>query len=306
MRQTFYEFCMLHERTNLLKEWDESRNFPLTPDTVSYGSKKKVWWTCENGHSWQTTVHVRSEGSGCPYCTGRKVLPGFNDLGTLYPDVAAQWDREKNGSLSPRDVSTGSKIRIWWRCPEGHSWQSPVASRTAWGHGCPVCAGKTIVTGENDLAHLQPEIAAQWDKRKNGCLKPSDVAVSSNRPAWWRCELGHSYRATVSSRTQRKTGCPYCAGRKVLKGFNDLKTLCPGVAAQWHPSLNGALTPEMVTPGSNKKVWWQCSMGHVWKSVIYPRTGAQQCGCPVCAGKVSTTHARRYAQLDEIRTFTEL
>lgn len=136
MRQTFYEFCMLHERTNLLKEWDESRNFPLTPDTVSYGSKKKVWWMCENG------------------------------------------------PLSPRDVSTGSKIRIWWRCPEGHSWQSPVASRTAWGHGCPVCAGKTIVTGENDLAHLQPEIAAQWDKRKNGCLKPSDVAVSSNRPAW--------------------------------------------------------------------------------------------------------------------------
>ena len=238
---------MLHERTNLLKEWDESRNFPLTPDTVSYGSKKKVWWTCENGHSWQTTVHVRSEGSGCPYCTGRKVLPGFNDLGTLYPDVAAQWDREKNGSLSPRDVSTGSKIRIWWRCPEGHSWQSPVASRTAWGHGCPVCAGKTIVTGENDLAHLQPEIAAQWDKRKNGRLRPSEVAVSSNRPAWWRCELGHSYRATVSSRTQRKTGCPYCAGRKVLKGFNDLKTLCPDIASQWHPSLNGALTPEMVT-----------------------------------------------------------
>lgn len=226
---------MLHERTNLLKEWDESRNFPLTPDTVSYGSKKKVWWTCENGHSWQTTVHVRSEGSGCPYCAGRKVLPGFNDLETLYP-----------------------------------------------------------------------EIAAQWDKRKNGCLKPSDVAVSSNRPAWWRCELGHSYRATVSSRTQRKTGCPYCAGRKVLKGFNDLKTLCPDIASQWHPSLNGALTPEMVTPGSNKKVWWQCSMGHVWKSVIYPRNGAQQCGCPVCAGKVSTTHARRYAQLDEIRTFTEL
>ena len=61
MRQTFYEFCMLHERTNLLKQWDESRNFPLTPDTVSYGSKKKVRWTCENGHSWQTTVHVRSE-----------------------------------------------------------------------------------------------------------------------------------------------------------------------------------------------------------------------------------------------------
>lgn len=117
MRQTFYEFCMLHERTNLLKEWDESRNFPLTPDAVSYGSKKKVRWTCENGHSWQTTVHVRSEGSGCPYCTGRKVLPGFNDLETLYPDVAAQWDREKNGrfrrATSPqaRRSASGGAVR---------------------------------------------------------------------------------------------------------------------------------------------------------------------------------------------------
>ena len=152
---------MLHERTNLLKGWDESRNFPLTPDTVSYGSKKKVWWTCENGHSWQTTVHVRSEGSGCPYCAGRKVLPGFNDLETLYPDVAAQWDREKNGPLSPRDVSTGSKIRIWWRCPEGHSWQSPVASRTAWGHGCPYCAGRKVLKGFTDLKTLCPGVAAQ-------------------------------------------------------------------------------------------------------------------------------------------------
>ena len=107
MRQTFYEFCMLHERTSLLKEWDESRNFPLTPDTVSYGSKKKVRWTCENGHSWQTTVHVRSEGSGCPYCTGRKVLPGFNDLETLYPDVAAQWHPSLNGALTPEMVTRG-------------------------------------------------------------------------------------------------------------------------------------------------------------------------------------------------------
>lgn len=194
--------------------------------------QEKVWWTCENGHSWQTTVHVRSEGSGCPYCAGRKVLPGFNDLETLYPDVAAQWDREKTArfrrATSPRarrSASGGAVRRALVAVARRRS-------RTAWGHGCPVCAGKTIVTGEKGLAHLQPEIAAQWDKRKNGCLKPSDVAVSSNRPAWWRCELGHSYRATVSSRTQRKTGCPYCAGRKVLKGFNDLKTLCPGVAAQ--------------------------------------------------------------------------
>ena len=110
---------MPHERTNLLKEWDKSRNFPLTPDTVSYGNKKKVWWTCENGHPWQTTVHVRSEGSGCPYCTGRKVLPGFNDLETLYPDVAAQWDPSLNGALPPEMVTPGSNKKAWWQCSMG-------------------------------------------------------------------------------------------------------------------------------------------------------------------------------------------
>ena len=145
MRQTFYEFCMLHERTNLLKEWDESRNFPLTPDTVSYGSKKKVWWTCENGHSWQTTVHVRSEGSGCPYCTGRKVLPGFNDLAAIEPVVASQWHPTRNGSLTPQQVTPGSSRRVWWLCENGHAWRAVVSSRTGKQRcGCPICAGRPL------------------------------------------------------------------------------------------------------------------------------------------------------------------
>ena len=81
-------------------------------------------------------------------------------------------------------------------------------------------------------------------------------------------------------------GCPYCAGKRVLAGFNDLATLCPEIAAQWDPSLNGALTPEMVMPGSHQKVWWRCPEGHVWKAAVFSRTGKQKCGCPVCAGNV--------------------
>ncbi|WP_417421684.1 zinc-ribbon domain-containing protein [Hominenteromicrobium sp.] len=71
----------------------------------------------------------------------------------------------------------------------------------------------------------------------------------------------------------------------MLPGFNDLATAAPLVAKQWHESLNGALTPEMVTAGSPKKAWWQCSYGHAWKANIYSRAGVQQCGCPVCARK---------------------
>ena len=95
----------------------------------------------------------------------------------------------------------------------------------------------------------------------------------------------------------RNSGCPYCAGKKVLAGFNDLATTEPEIAAQWHPALNGALTPRMVTAGSHKKVWWLCAEGHVWKAAIYSRTGKQRRGCPVCSGVVNGKRRERYEKM---------
>mgnify|MGYP002560870225 CR=1 FL=1 len=131
-------------------------------------------------------------------------------------------------------------------------------------------------------------LTAEWDIEKNAPLTPQDVAPGSHKIVWWRCQNGHSYRSAVKTRVQGR-GCPYCANRKVLPGFNDLATVQPLVAKEWHESLNGALTPEMVTAGSHKKAWWICSYGHVWKAAIYSRAGVQQCGCPVCAGKTKRT-----------------
>lgn len=340
---------------DLLSQWDTARNAPLTPDDVTFGSHKKVWWTCPNGHSWQAMVYTRSEGAGCPYCTGRKVTPKQGGLVKQFPLLTAEWDVEKNAPLTPQDVTTGShkliwwrcpkghsyrsavktraqgsgcpycagknvlpeetslaveypsianewdaaknvpllptqvisgtRRKVWWRCPKGHSWRAAVYSRTTLGTGCPVCTGRQALAGENDLATLYPDIAAQWDEEKNGVLHPNNVTAGSNRRVWWQCEKGHSYHAVIAQRVQRGGGCPYCANRKVLPGFNDLATAAPLVAKQWHETLNGALTPEMVTAGSHKKAWWQCSYGHVWKAAIYSRAGVQQCGCPVCAGR---------------------
>ena len=91
----------------------------------------------------------------------------------------------------------------------------------------------------------------------------------------------------------RGAKCPYCSKRILWVGDNDLATVNPTLAAQWDDTLNGSLTPEMVTPGSHKRIWWKCSEGHVWKAVIYPRTGKDKCGCPVCARK-----ARRNVKYD--------
>ena len=124
-------------------------------------------------------------------------------------------------------------------------------------------------------------------------LDPQQVSPYSNRAVWWRCGLGHSWHAAISTRAWG-SDCPYCAGRKVLAGFNDLATRYPELAQTWDPVLNGALTPAMVTPGSHKKVWWRCPENHVWKAVVYSRTSDKRCGCPVCAGKVSQKNLGRY------------
>lgn len=164
----------------------------------------------------------------------------------------------------------------------GHSYQSAVKTRVQ-GTGCPYCAGKRVAVGETDLASQVPELVEQWDAEKNGDLSPQAVSPNSNRAVWWLCPLGHSYRAVVAHRTREGSGCPYCAGKKVLPGFNDLETLHPQVAREWHPTRNGALTPQQITPGSNRRVWWQCDRGHEWQAVVFSRTDWRRCGCPICA-----------------------
>ena len=160
--------------------------------------------------------------------------------------------------------------------------------------GCPYCAGKQAWPGENDLASQRPDLLDQWHPTKNLPMTPERVTVGGHFKAWWVCEQGHEWQAIVKSRTLGGCGCPVCAGKLVVAGENNLESQFPAVAAQWHPTLNGALTPEQVTAGSHRTVWWMCPNGHIWKAIVYSRAGPQKCGCPVCAGKVRPERQERY------------
>lgn len=280
-----------------MRLWHPKLNGELTPQDVTAGSHKKVWWRCENGHDWQAKVYSVVNGCGCPYCSGLKAIWGENDLATLYPEIAAMWDVEKNASLKPSAVTPGSKAKVWWRCERGHSWQTVVYSVTLEKCGCPYCMGQKAIPGESDIVTMCPEVAAQWDEEKNGELDPQTILPSSHEKVWWKCELGHSWQAMPYSRTKEKgAGCPYCTGRKVLPGFNDLATLKPWLAEQWYQPMNEDLTPADVTLGSNKKVWWRCNEHHIWQAFIYARTKKNGTGCPVCAG---VAKERKIFYLDE-------
>ncbi len=392
----------------LAEEWNYEKNNGLTPMDVLPNSNKKVWWKCSKGHEWQSSISNRNIGNGCPCCAGQMILNGYNDLQTVNPTLAKEWNYEKNNGLTPSDVMPNSGRKVWWKCNKGHVWQAVIASRNK-EHGCPVCNSErhtsfpeyalvyylkkhglevihsykeqgyeldiyipskkiaieydgylwhkniikkdleknykckkdgirlyriregllplndssidyivqrnqkdlseifeeilSEIIGANvdvdmkrdaiDIENLREytekeksllfsnhEVAKEWNYEKNGNLKPENFTANSNKKVWWKCSKGHEWQATIVNRNKGRR-CPYCAGKKILKGYNDLQTVNPTLVEEWNYEKNDGLTPADVLPNSNMKVWWKCNKGHEWQTTIDHRNSGR--GCPYCA-----------------------
>ncbi len=111
------------------------------PDEVTFGSGLIVEWRCTKcGQCYKKKISERIK-YGCAFCSGHKVITGKNDLKTLYPAVAEEWDYTKNGKLRPEHVSAMNTRKVWWRCKRcGKQWRAYVENRTRDNNGCPSCA----------------------------------------------------------------------------------------------------------------------------------------------------------------------
>lgn len=267
----------------LAAQWHPTRNGSLAPCDVTFGSHKKVWWRCGNGHEWEASVNKRTSGRGCPRCydaqrseivrLGR--TRGKRKLHITHPEIAAEWHRTKN-TLRSCDITHGSDVKAWWLCSKGHEWESTIGNRTLQHQGCPYCAGNRVhVT--TSLSALRPEMAVQWHPIKN-LLAPTDVTCGSNYETWWLCSKGHEYPSPVKARS-RGRGCPFCSGNQVHE-TTSLLAMYPTVAVEWHPTLNGDVTPKDLTYGSKRMMWWLCQHGHRWQAKVNDRTHGY--GCPIC------------------------
>ena len=197
-------------------------------------------------------------------------------LAEAKPDLCKEWNYEKNGGMTPSDVTPGSNKKVWWTCAKGHDYQARIAHRSTVS-GCPCCAGKKACA-DNCLATLEPGLAGEWHPEKNQTLTPHDVTPQSGKAAIWLCTRGHEWKSTINNRTNGR-GCPYCGGKKVCTE-NCLATLEPGLAGEWHPEKNRTLTPNDVTTGSNTKAWWICPKGHEYQARISHRSAGSN--CPHC------------------------
>ena len=266
---------------SIANEWNYEKNGNLKPQHLLPNSQKKVWWKCNQGHEWQATVANRNSGYGCPYCVGQKVIIGSNDLQTLNPTLAIEWNFEKNKNLVPENFTINSHKKVWWICSKGHEWQAVIKNRNN-GNGCPYCAVKKIAKSNNTLQAVNPNLASEWNYEKNNNLTPENVSPNTTKKVWWICNKGHEWQARIDHRN-KGSGCPYCAGQRVLVGINDLQTLNPVLANEWDYEKNNELTPMDVMPNSHKQVWWKCKQGHEWKMSIKDRN--RGCVCPYCSNR---------------------
>ena len=278
----------LTEYPNLIKEWHPIKNGDLKPHRITYGSDKKVWWKCNKGddHEWEASIAHRTYGTGCPFCSRRRVSK-TNNIVYMNPKLAKEWHPTKNRNKKPEKFTLGSSEKIWWKCDNGedHEWEAQISDRSK--GGCPFCSGHKV-SKTNNLAYMNPELAKEWHSTKNGDKKPEDFTRSSNKKAWWKCDKGedHEWEAQINSRN-RGNGCPFCSGQKVSK-TNNLAYMNPELAKEWHPTKNGDKKPRNFTLGSGEKVWWKCGKGkeHEWEATIRGRMRGN--GCPKCNTKSSS------------------
>jgi Probable Zinc-ribbon domain len=218
------------------------------------------------------------------------------------PAIAREWHPTRNGSISAKDVSSGSNWQAWWKCRRGpdHEWKQIVSDRLKNRASCPFCRGhKVSVT--NALPNVAPHLLRDWHVVRNGRLKPNDFAACSDRPVWWQCKVAsdHVWRAPIGSRAIRGQGCPYCNHAATVPSTS-LAMKAPKLASQWHPTRNGKLRADQVALRSARLVWWKCPKAddHEWQAQVKSRSRKlPKIGCPFCASKIlcaSNSLAARY------------
>ena len=295
-------------------EWDKDKNGLLRPEYFTCGSNHIAYFDCPVcGTVYRRRIADKARGMGCPVCAGKQLKEGYNDLKTKHPELAVQWSvlNEKG----PECYLPGSDFKAIWHCSVcGNDWKAAISSRTSQRTGCPVCAGRVIVSGYNDLETLHPEIAAEWHYEKNGSLLPSQVGIGYNKKCWWLCKkCGNEWNTTVATRV-RGRNCPVC-GRKTARD-NRIKTYIdrhgslaerfPEIAAQWDYEKNSPFAPEMFSYGSDIKVGWICpDCNNHWDAVISSRTingnGCPKCGKKRCVVSAQRERIRKRGSLAEMR-----
>ncbi len=355
----------------LANQWHPTKNGKLTPDGITSGVSRKVWWSGECNHEWEAAIGSRNKGIGCPYCARTIPTVGENDLKTVKPELLKEWHPTKNKGLKPESFQKGSGKTIWWKCAKHHEWATSIRTRAVRGAGCPECSkGKTsqqevkikfyleqyfkdteVVISSTKVANRQIDVivtyldkqihieydGGQWHKnvekdyeRDSFLLENVPNLIKIIRIRDQKCPkyLDKNAQIEIIELRNKEINALFDAINKALtligKSFNllvgeikrtskdellireffitektkkSISITHPILAAQFHPSKNGALQPSEISRGERLKLWWICGKNHEWEANI--RNRIRGSNCPYCSGNkvlkgfndLTTTHS---------------
>lgn len=293
---SLYEFCINNENKKYLIDfWDTNKNSELgyTIKNVSFCSHKEVFWKCELGHTFKRPINriIKSDYK-CPICEDIEIIKGVNDLKSTSPEVMLEWDYANNIkiNLDPEILGKTSSKLAHWKCSSGHTYRTEIRKKVN-ALTCPHCKKIKTIEEKNSLSKIMPELLKEWDFEKNTKLglSPDKISYGSDTIVHWRCEKGHSYKASVHEKTSKikkgKACCPICINKRVIEGINDLATVTPELLEEWDYEKNNAnqIYPWEITASSGKKVHWKCKYGHEWQTSPALRNRKNNpTGCPIC------------------------
>lgn len=247
-------------------------------------SNKTLHFVCKENHKFDYVISDMpdAENFDCPICNGVRIEPGFNDVATLRPELVNEWS--SNNSFSLSTVGKGSHFRGLWVCPDC-GYEYPLEVRDRFEHldnSCPVCNGRIVITGINDLATKQPELV---DKLSDE-LKVVANKILFKQTKWlkWKCQTcGGIYPDSIGNVVAGINNCPYCAGKKLLSGYNDLASVHPEIVEKLSPKFRKAASEILCK--ENKYLKWICPIchGQYYDSIINVLTSNDS--CPYCKGK---------------------
>lgn len=254
----------------------------IDPYTVTERSRKNAKWICRNNpkHTWEATFNARANGQGgCNICRDYNYSVMFADL---FPEYEQYYDTQKNERPFHALAAT-SNDRVWWRCEKGHSFPRVVGYLKDIGvFRCPVCTGRTIVSGENDLLSEYPELNNIWDYDRNDA-DPTTLSPKSNDKYHFTCEKGHSYSTYLNTLIGHDFRCFVCDNVIVQAGVNSLldtdSELCKEI------SENEPRKPTEFTRESSYSMLWKCPecSGEYHAEIKERKVGDDS--CPFCDGR---------------------
>ena len=218
INQSLEDWCVKNNRLDILEEYNRAEN-ELPASRISKCTNKKVKWKCKKGHIWDSPPNNRTNPKklrGCPVCGHRRLVSGVNDFGTLFPEIAKEWDYEKNYPKTPADVFPGNNTTwYWWKCDKGHSYKAKLNNKTSLANQtkCPYCSNNKVLPGYNDLETWCREKGFDVLIREYSPDNPhkmSEILYGHDKKAKWICSVcGHHYSSNVYYRT-KGIGCPEC------------------------------------------------------------------------------------------------